>query len=459
MLDDNAIRVSGVGKCYQIYNTPQDRLKQSFLGRRRKYYREFWALRNVSFSVRKGESVGIIGRNGSGKSTLLQIIAGTLRATTGDVSTEGRIAALLELGSGFNPEFTGRENVYLNASILGLSREETDRKLDAIAAFADIGEFIDHPVNTYSDGMVLRLAFAVQVQIEPAILIIDEALSVGDELFQRKCFAALTEFLQKGRTLLIVSHAGELVKELCGRALLLDMSEMIMFADSKTTVDEYHRFLFANEEEKPAIRRELKSTYAGESPERPVVAGAPGGLSAWEAGVGEKEGPANGDFHSPDLVSKSCVTYASRIAVIRNARIQRQDGSPVNHLIPMRTYQFVYDVEFMAPATGVLFSMMIKSKTGLELGGNASEARGRGIPLIEAGAKYRVTFEFAAYLLPGIFYLNCGVTGSSGKHEGFLARLVDCVAFRVLARNQRLRAGYVDLGFSPAIERMDTRAQ
>ncbi|MDZ4098100.1 MAG: ABC transporter ATP-binding protein, partial [Methylophilaceae bacterium] len=190
-----AIKVENLSKCYQIYDNPRDRLKQFVAPRLQRltwqtpkqYFREFWALKDVSFEVKKGETVGIIGRNGSGKSTLLQMICGTLNPTSGSIQTSGRSAALLELGSGFNPEFTGRENVYMNAAVLGLTQDEIDKRYDDIVAFADIGEFINQPVKTYSSGMVVRLAFAVQSQIDPDILIVDEALSVGDAKFQAKC--------------------------------------------------------------------------------------------------------------------------------------------------------------------------------------------------------------------------------------------------------------------------------
>ena len=197
MSSEIAIKVENLSKCYHIYDQPRDRLKQMILPRMqraigmqpRQYFREFWALKDVSFEVKKGETVGIIGRNGSGKSTLLQMVCGTLNPTSGSIQTSGRIAALLELGSGFNPEFTGRENVYLNGAVLGLSRDEIDVRFDEIAAFAEIGEFIDQPVKTYSSGMMVRLAFAVAINVDPQILVVDEALSVGDELFQRKCFS------------------------------------------------------------------------------------------------------------------------------------------------------------------------------------------------------------------------------------------------------------------------------
>jgi lipopolysaccharide transport system ATP-binding protein len=224
-----AIRVQGLGKSYQIYDRPQDRLKQSLMPRLRgligkstpNYYREFWALRDVTFEVRRGETVGIIGRNGSGKSTLLQIICGTLTPATGFVETGGRVAALLELGAGFNPEFTGRENVYLNGSLMGLSQEAIDKRFDAIAAFADIGEFIEQQVKTYSSGMYVRLAFAVIAHVDADILVIDEALAVGDVFFTRKCMRFLRAFMETG-TVIFVSHDTAAVQNLCDRAVWLD---------------------------------------------------------------------------------------------------------------------------------------------------------------------------------------------------------------------------------------------
>ncbi|SEM34344.1 lipopolysaccharide transport system ATP-binding protein [Luteibacter sp. UNCMF331Sha3.1] len=218
---DVAISVRNVSKCYHIYDRPLHRLLQGLVGARRTYYREFWALHGVTFDVQRGETLGIIGRNGSGKSTLLQLIAGTLAANEGDVAVNGRVAALLELGSGFNAEFTGRENVYLNASILGLSKTEIDGRFDQIAEFADIGSFIDQPVKSYSSGMVMRLAFSVIVHVDADVLIIDEALAVGDAFFTQKCMRFLREFKTRG-TLLFVSHDGAAVTGLCDRAIWLD---------------------------------------------------------------------------------------------------------------------------------------------------------------------------------------------------------------------------------------------
>lgn len=247
-MSDLAIRVSGVSKCYQVYEQPQDRLKQSILprikrlfsGEHSRYYREFWALNEVSFEVPKGGTVGIVGRNGSGKSTLLQIICGTLTPSSGRVETQGRIAALLELGSGFNPDFTGRENIYLYGAVLGLSRSQVEERFADIAAFADIGDFIDQPIKTYSSGMTVRLAFAVIAHVDADILIIDEALAVGDVVFTQKCMRFLRQFMRRG-TVLFVSHDTASVLNLCQTAVWLDAGTMRMHGEAKPTVEAYLR--------------------------------------------------------------------------------------------------------------------------------------------------------------------------------------------------------------------------
>ena len=249
-----AISVSNLSKCYQIYENPRDRLKQFVMPRVRRmagkahkqYFREFWALKDVSFEIKKGETVGIIGRNGSGKSTLLQMICGTLTPTSGSIQTNGRIAALLELGSGFNPEFTGRENVYMNASLLGLSKDEIDARYDNIVEFADIGEFIEQPVKTYSSGMMVRLAFAVIAHVGADILVIDEALAVGDAYFVQKCMRFLRRFTEQG-TLLFVSHDTGAVVRICSRVLLLDRGELERVGDPKA-ISELYLAMLHNEQ-------------------------------------------------------------------------------------------------------------------------------------------------------------------------------------------------------------------
>jgi lipopolysaccharide transport system ATP-binding protein len=249
MSSEISIKVENLSKCYQIYDQPRDRLKQFIMPRlqraigqpSKQYFREFWALKDVSFEVKRGETIGIIGRNGSGKSTLLQMICGTLNPTGGSIQTQGRIAALLELGSGFNPEFSGRENVYMNGAVLGLSRYEIDQRFDAIAAFADIGDFIEQPVKTYSSGMYVRLAFAVIAHVDAEILVIDEALAVGDAVFTQKCMRFLRKFKEEG-TLIFVSHDMGSVLNLCERAVWLHHGQLRQMGESKEIAEAYLQY-------------------------------------------------------------------------------------------------------------------------------------------------------------------------------------------------------------------------
>jgi lipopolysaccharide transport system ATP-binding protein len=242
---DTVIRCTNLGKCYQIYDNPKARLKQAIWRGRRQYFKEFWALRHVNFELNRGESLGIIGHNGSGKSTLLQLICGTLTPSEGKVESKGRIAALLELGSGFNPEFTGIENIYLNASMLGLSKENTDSRLDDILAFADIGEFAYQPVKKYSSGMALRLAFAVMAHIDADILIVDEALSVGDAFFTQKCMRFINRFRQDN-CLLFVSHEASAITSLCERAILLKCGHMEACDVAKKVMNLYTQEIYSS---------------------------------------------------------------------------------------------------------------------------------------------------------------------------------------------------------------------
>lgn len=272
MTTDIAIRVQNLSKCYQIYDNPGDRLKQFIVPRLKRlfglshtpYYREFWALKDISFEVKRGGTVGIIGRNGSGKSTLLQIICGTLSPTGGTVQTNGRIAALLELGSGFNPEFTGRENVYLNAAVLGLSKEEVDARFDQITAFADIGQFIEQPVKTYSSGMMLRLAFAVIAHVDADILIIDEALAVGDAFFTQKCMRFLRGFMKTG-TILFVSHDTASIKNLCNYAVWIEKGQVIQEGAPKGVCELYLEAFYEAQQGKSSTTQ-LKSFKKPDDP-------------------------------------------------------------------------------------------------------------------------------------------------------------------------------------------------
>ncbi|MEA5010984.1 MAG: ABC transporter ATP-binding protein [Angelakisella sp.] len=247
MNNDIAIKVSNVSKAYKIYQRSTDRLKESFL--RKKLHHDFWALDDISFEIPKGGVVGIVGRNGSGKSTLLQIIAGTLSPTSGTCEIHGKVAALLELGSGFNPEFTGRENVYICGSIYGITRDVMDERISDIEKFADIGQFMDQPVKTYSSGMFARLAFAVNINVDADILIVDEVLSVGDHFFQAKCMSAINGLIKKGVTILLVSHSQATIKALCGRAMLFSKGKLVIQGDCDEVMDRYMAISLSEEAE------------------------------------------------------------------------------------------------------------------------------------------------------------------------------------------------------------------
>ncbi len=260
-----AIKAQGLSKCYQMYSKPHFRLLQMLAGRYRQYYQEFWALKDISLTINKGQTVGIIGRNGSGKSTLLQLLCGTLNPTRGQMETHGRIAALLELGSGFNPEFTGRENVFLNAELLGLTRHQIEERYTQIIDFADIGDFVNQPVKTYSSGMLVRLAFAVIAHVDADILIIDEALAVGDAFFTQKCMRFLRTFMRQG-TVLFVSHDTNSVKSLCHRVIWLENGQMRMNGTPKQVCEAYLEAQFEAQNGKTSLNPLLTSAGLDEEP-------------------------------------------------------------------------------------------------------------------------------------------------------------------------------------------------
>lgn len=434
MSSDVAIRIEGLSKCYQIYEQPRDRLLQFVVPRLRKfagmsgaqYYREFWALRNVSFDVKKGETVGIVGRNGSGKSSLLQIICGTLNHSGGIVQTNGRIAALLELGAGFNPEFTGRENVYMNGAILGLTEDEVDARFDEISAFADIGDFIDQPTKTYSSGMLVRLAFGIAINVEPQVLIIDEALSVGDERFQRKCFARIEDIKRGGATILFVSHSSGAVIELCDRAILLDTGELIAQGQPKRIISAYQKLLYAPDVVREAVREELRTQDFSDIESLKIDFNA--SIQA------AQHSPARSlpEFYDPALLPATTVEYESHGATIEAPAIYSILGEKTNHLNKGRSYRYVYSVLFERSATNVAFGMLIKTVTGFELGGATSAANIQdGIPYVAAGTRLVVSFEFECQLNSGTYFMNAGVMGTIDGEHIYLHRILDACMFRV----------------------------
>jgi lipopolysaccharide transport system ATP-binding protein len=462
--DNVVIQVQNATKAYTIWSSPAARLHGPLLGQvgqmpflppsarnlcnrlSHESFRSFHALRNISFSVRQGESVGIIGRNGSGKSTLLQILAGTLAPTGGLVSVNGKVAALLELGSGFNMEFTGRENVEMYSTVLGLSREEIRDKFAEIEAFADIGDFIEQPLKTYSSGMVLRLAFAVQAVVNPDILIVDEAFSVGDEAFQRKCYARIHALQERGGTFLFVSHSAGAVIELCQRAILLEAGELLIDGPPKLVVAKYHKLLFAPAESRAAICQEIRDlNHKGATHMQDLLSVAPAAAAPAKSKAVEE------DFHDPGLVPKSTVAYPSRGALIENPQICRSDGRVVNVLTRGEEYIYRYVVKFTEPQRAVRFGMLIKTVSGYELGGATSHTRASSLESVAAGSTVTVEFPFRCSLAPGVYFLNAGVLGSIESEEVFLHRLIDVAMFRVQPEDGLLATAVVDFGIDPRI--------
>lgn len=420
--DDNiAIRVSNLSKCYHIYDQPHDRLKQSLYPRLQRlvgkqpkhYFREFWALKDVSFEIKKGETVGIIGRNGSGKSTLLQMICGTLNPTSGSIQTNGRIAALLELGSGFNPEFTGRENIYMNASVLGLNNEEIDARYNEIVAFADIGDFIEQPIKTYSSGMMVRLAFAVAINVDPEILIIDEALAVGDAAFQRKCMRKINELSVSGVTLLFVSHEIEAVRKICSDALYLGRGMLLGIGAAKDICIHYERDLFGAAKD----------------------AGASMGGDDYDARI-SPQGKLD-----PELLNIDEKTYGDGRAQILEVAITNKYRQKINVLESSAELIVSYRANFFASAAFPVFGMMITNREGVCVFGTNTEGHPLSSRHYTSGNQVKIEFHLSNNLGPGVYYLTCGIH-SIENDVGliYLHRRMDVMIFKSVM-HEGLRVG------------------
>ena len=442
MGEEIAISLKNVSKCFKRYGRPVDRLKEILLPGK-VISDEFWAVKNIHFDIFKGQTVGIVGKNGSGKSTLLQIIAGTLSATTGNIQINGRIAALLELGSGFNLEFTGRQNVFFNGQLLGLKKEDIISKFDAIAAFADIGDFIDQPVKTYSSGMLVRLAFAVATSITPDILIVDEALSVGDEAFQRKCFSRIQSIKEQGGTILFVSHSATSIIELCNSAILMDHGEILLCSSPKTVVSKYQKLIYAPADKLENIRQEIRDlTNYPAVQEKDKLIKIHGIQEEQNHKTTKKEKIIS--QYDPNLIPKSTIYYVSRGAKIEKSRITTLDGQLVNILCPRHEYLYKYQVSFTEKAYRVRLGMLIKTVSGLELGGGVSHTAYQPIEYVEEGKIVAVEFKFKCFLQPGVYFLNSGVVGNIDGGEQYLDRHIDIAMFRVQPEDDILATGIID---------------
>ena len=396
MSSDISIQVEGLSKCYHIYDRPRDRLLQMLRRGSKQYFREFWALHDVSFSVRRGETVGIIGRNGSGKSTLLQMICGTVAPSTGTISTQGRVAALLELGAGFNVEFTGRENVMLNAAILGFSAQDMQARMADVLEFSELGDFLDQPVKTYSSGMYARLAFSIAIHVDPDILIVDEALSVGDARFVAKCMRRIKEIKEQGTTILFVSHDVGSIRTLCERVVWLDKGRLVEQGDVFPVTGRYMEYMFQDEQtEEELLHAEIESEQLS-SP--PANAGREGEhVSSLTTGARD----------SPEILldSRPVTHWGSHKGSIVSAAVLDADGVRKN--VHYWNSEIEVRIELCIPADiprehlSVAFS--IKDLQGSDLiVSTTHDFKKEVLPSVE---QFSVSFQLNNYLLTGKYLL------------------------------------------------------
>ena len=431
-----AIAIVDVAKCYQIYARPHDRLRQALMPRLRRvlglspgrYFTEFWALRDVGFRIHRGETVAIIGKNGSGKSTLLQVICGTLTPTRGEVAVQGRVAALLELGSGFNPEFTGRENVYLNGSVLGLTRQEVDDRFDAIVAFADIGEFIDQPVKTYSSGMYVRLAFAVIANVDADILVVDEALSVGDVFFAQKCMRFLREFQANGGTLVFVSHSSAAVVNLCRRAIWLESGSVVMDGPAKEVSEAY-----------------LARSYGMDVN---VVTGGGGPEPVEPFFEDEERHPAQDrcdirvfKFRGPSS------SFGDGRARVESVELQAPDGARVVQMHGGEEVRLVVQADVLDAISSPIVGFFLKDCRGQHLFGTNTYLSGKGDqPPADAGQRIRAEFAFRMPYLPAGAY-TVDVSIANGNYLEHVQNVWAFDALALTSISSTLSGGLVGLPY------------
>ncbi|WP_271409660.1 ABC transporter ATP-binding protein [Pseudomonas sp. Q1-7] len=439
--EDIVISISGLRKSYKVYRKNIDRLKEALDPRRRAYHKEFDALNGVALSIRRGEVVGILGSNGSGKSTLLKIVAGVLRQSAGKIRVNGSVSALLELGAGFNPEQSGLENIYLAGTLRGVPRKEMSQRLEEIVEFADIGDFIHQKTKFYSSGMFARLAFSVAIHVDPEILIIDEALSVGDAAFKRKCFAKLEEFRKAKKTILLVSHSEAAIVEMCSRAVLIDRGEVLADGPVKETITNYLKLINAKGDKRRQIRDEIVSGQL-----LSLSGGRTKGNNPDTAAPHKAE--ESQELYLESLRPQSTVEYPPEGARLRNARIETIQGHKVNRLIHGKRYRYVYDVEFSAASADVSFGMMIKTTQGTALCGGSYPQKGAWIRKVGAGEVRTVTWEFDCLLEEGTYFTNCGVMAERGGERNYLHRILDAYMFQVAPRADRITTAWVNLGLT-----------
>ena len=423
-----AIQVEDVTKIYRLYEKPIDRLKETVSVTHKNYHRDFYALNGISFQVKKGETVGIIGTNGSGKSTILKIITGVLTPTTGTVKVDGKISALLELGAGFNMDYTGIENVYMNGTMMGYTRKEMDAKLQDILDFAEIGDFVYQPVKTYSSGMFVRLAFALAINVEPEILIVDEALSVGDVFFQSKCYRRMEEIRKSGTTILMVTHDMGSIIKYCDRVVLLNKGEFIAEGKPGRVVDMYKKILAGKLEAlKEELRLEEERKNADIGPESIELSDFSGGMDL--GGSGDKETLMRDKL----TINPDRTEYGDGRAEIYDLGLLDERGNVTNLLLKGEMFTIRERIRFHAALEAPIFTYTIKDKKGTELTGTNTLYEGADIKPVKAGDSYTVEFTQKMNLQGGEYLLSMSCTGfEQGEHVVY-HRLYDVTSITVIS--------------------------
>ena len=414
-----SIVIKDLSKIYNLYNSPKDRLKETLKITRKSLHREFYALKNISFEVYPGETVGIIGKNGAGKSTLLKIITGVLTQTSGFVDLDGRISALLELGAGFNPEYTGLENVYMNGTILGYSREEMDERLESILDFADIGDFIYQPVKMYSSGMFMRLAFSVAINVDPEILIIDEALSVGDVLFQTKCFKKFQEFKDTGKTILFVSHSLNNIIQYCDRCIVLNEGEMIAEGEPAPMVDLFKQILTTPKGQKTEIASIINSFK-------------PNHASIDTSQI----------LKDHLILNKNFLEYGSKELEIYDFAIIDAFGHISNIVDSQKSFQIVMKIRANLEVKMPIFAFSIKDVHGVEITGTNTMYNNIDTGTLHPGDCVEITFAQKIPLPGNGYLLSLGCTGFVKEDFVVYHRLYDVAALETL--NEKQMVGFFD---------------
>ncbi|MDE6314584.1 MAG: ABC transporter ATP-binding protein [Lachnospiraceae bacterium] len=417
-MEELAIRVSNVSKMYKLYDKASDRLKESLGLTRQKRYKEHYALKNVNFEVKRGETVGIIGTNGSGKSTILKIITGVLNPTEGNVKVDGRISALLELGAGFNMEYTGIENVYLNGTMLGFSQAEIDERLDAILEFADIGDFVHQPVKSYSSGMFVRLAFAVAINIDPDILIVDEALSVGDVFFQAKCYRKFEEFKNQGKTILFVSHDLGSISKYCDRSILINKGVKLAEGTPKEMINMYKKLLVGQlslDEEEEQEDAEINSVdLPEETPKQEVIQS------------------------NPELLE-----YGNKAAEILSYTIEDSNGIVTDTIEKGTDFVIRVKLKFHQRVPEPICAFSIKNVQGIEITGTNTMIENHHIGSREAGEEAEISFYQKMSLQGAEYLLSLGCTGYEQGEFQVYHRLYDVCNLTVISDKNTV--GYYDM--------------